>query len=46
MIVSWSEAIDSIIAGNMEARAKNPGGGGSPRGRGGRSPRGRGKRPG
>ena len=30
-IPTWQQAIDAIIAVNMESRAKNPGGGGWPR---------------
>ena len=33
-IPTWQQAIDAIIAVNMESRAKNPGGGGAGRGRG------------
>ncbi|HUY90849.1 MAG TPA: hypothetical protein VMV10_19090 [Pirellulales bacterium] len=40
-IPSWDEAIGMIIATNMEARSKNPGAGGGPRGRGGRGRGGR-----
>jgi hypothetical protein len=33
-IPTWQQAIDAIVAVNMESRAKNPGGGGGGRGRG------------
>ena len=40
-IPSWEEAIGLVIAANMEARAKKPGGGSSSRSRGGRNRAGR-----
>jgi hypothetical protein len=44
-IPTWQDAIGVMIAKNMEARARNPGGPRGSGGRGGRGGRGRGRRP-